>query len=466
MPWSDSIPPHGTVLAERFRLGVEIGRGGMGVVFESVDISDNTPVAVKFLCDEDSNSRARFEREIKSLQAIDHPHVIKILFADLDFEVPYFVMPRMRGSLENIIPNIYNDISKVLALFQKICDSVEAIHSKEKIHRDIKPSNFLMDDDFNVYISDFGLIRALTSQDTTLTGSREMIGTMIYCSPEQLADPHNVDKRTDIFSLGKTLQEMLTNKDPILLSGTLTDPLLISIIEKATKDQRDRRYPSVSSLKDAVMSYVNIQSEKFEPEIIAFEYIENLNKMIKDTNKYDPSLLEKALLTIASMADQDKIIEAINKLDRRLLSVSAQYKPELLYRLIESKYLTSIEERIGRYHFSMAEDVASSMAAIFQYSRDLDLKVVAIEVALVAASALHRFAAMDTVKGMIIEAGKDPVLDAKTAQMLAGKIAHFHSMSQRLDEGELGQAIKQEKRKADIYDPYPPSATDGDDLLF
>src|SRR5690606_33990104 len=156
------------------------------------------------------DTRTRFVREAQTAAALNHPNVITIFEID-EHENRYFIaMEYVEGtSLRDLIKNAPLEPTQIFDLVQQICAGLAAAHERDIIHRDIKPANILVTAKGRVKILDFGLARYQTVSGLTSTGVR--LGTITYMSPEQ-AQGYEVDNRSDIFSLGVLIFEMLTGK--------------------------------------------------------------------------------------------------------------------------------------------------------------------------------------------------------------------------------------------------------------
>jgi hypothetical protein len=206
----------GTVFARRFEIIEEIGRGGMGTVYRAFDNKIREVVALKLLKPEiasDPEIIERFRNEIKLARKVSHRHVCRMYDLDEEGLSVYISMEYVQGEdLKSFIRRSgHLNEAKALLLARQIADGLAEAHRLGVIHRDLKPQNIMIDRDGNAKIMDFGIARSLHARGMTATGI--VIGTPEYMSPEQ-AEAKDVDKRTDIYSLGAILYEMVTGRVP------------------------------------------------------------------------------------------------------------------------------------------------------------------------------------------------------------------------------------------------------------
>ena len=211
----------GTLLGP-YEILAPIGEGGMGDVYKARDTRLNRIVALKTSKTEFSE---RFEREARAVAALNHSHISQLY----DVGPNYLVMEYIEGApLKGPLP-----LDQALKYAAQICDALDAAHKKGITHRDLKPANILVTKT-GIKLLDFGIAKmspstVTGSEDATvrmaLTGNNEMVGTLYYMSPEQLQAQGNgqpVDARSDIFSFGIVLYEMLTGKRPFVGSSPAT----------------------------------------------------------------------------------------------------------------------------------------------------------------------------------------------------------------------------------------------------
>ncbi len=208
-------PKEGTFFANKYRILGEIGRGGMGVVLKAEDTKLKRFVALKFLPAELMHSpeaRERFIREAQAAAALDHPNICTIYEVEEQEGQVYIAMAYVEGkSLKERIAKQPLKIDEALRVARQVAEGLAEAHNKEIIHRDIKPANIMLTDKGQVKIMDFGLAKLESARDITKTPA--VMGTVAYMSPEQ-AMGKKVDFRTDIWSFGCLLYEILAGQHP------------------------------------------------------------------------------------------------------------------------------------------------------------------------------------------------------------------------------------------------------------
>ncbi|MCP5095616.1 MAG: protein kinase [Chloroflexi bacterium] len=201
----------------RYHIKSELGRGGMSTVYLAHDPHFERDVAVKLLPLEllhQSTFRRRFEREAKVVAALDHPAIVPVYDFGEEAGQPFLVMRSMTGgSLSDRLKQGALTIKEASAIISRLAPALDEVHAHAVIHRDLKPSNILFDQRNDPYISDFGTAKLIQAQ-TKLTDTGGAVGTPAYMSPEQIQGDEEIDGRSDIYSLGIILFEMLTGQHP------------------------------------------------------------------------------------------------------------------------------------------------------------------------------------------------------------------------------------------------------------
>lgn len=229
---ADPVERLGQLFSGRYRVDALIGAGGMGQVFRARDTKEHRDLALKVLHparDEDPDRIERFKREIGILSRIKHPAVPSIVDFGLQEGELFFVSELVDGT------DLKAEIKRrgpwppaeAAALAGSVAEAMAVAHSLGVVHRDVKPSNIMLARDGAVKLLDFGLARGVGIDMTTLTRTGMIVGTPGYMSPEQF-DAHGVDERSDVYSLGVVLFEMLTGKLPF----TGQTPVAVAIKHK------------------------------------------------------------------------------------------------------------------------------------------------------------------------------------------------------------------------------------------
>src|SRR5580658_6773251 len=271
----------------RYRILRLLGEGGMGVVYEAEQEQPRRKVALKVVKSGlgDPKLIRRFEQEALALGRLQHPGIAQIYeagTADNGFgPQPYFAMEFIRGQplLEYAAAHKLNTRQR-LELMAKICEAVHHAHQRGIIHRDLKPGNILVDETGQPKILDFGVARATDSDAhvTRQTDLGQLVGTLAYMSPEQvLADPLELDTRSDVYALGVILYELLAGHLPYKISPKLHEALqtireeeptslstlssayrgdIETIVAKALEKDKTRRYPSAAELAADIRRYL------------------------------------------------------------------------------------------------------------------------------------------------------------------------------------------------------------------
>jgi tetratricopeptide (TPR) repeat protein len=269
--------------------------GGQGEVFSAVQQSTGQRVAIKVLRQDSlstGSGRRRFEREIEAIVGLRHPNIVRVFDSGVTpDERPYYVMEYIDGvPLDEYISSRPGSARQMLRLFVSICDAVAHAHQRGVVHRDLKPANIVIDDDGAPRVVDFGVAKLFASEaiasSTQLTAPDGFVGTLAYAAPEQIGgDGSDADTRSDVYALGMVLFFLLTGAYPYETADTPAEVIraiteqtpeppsrrcrdggggdlpigdeIDTIVLKALAKDPERRYQSVTALRDDCQRYLD-----------------------------------------------------------------------------------------------------------------------------------------------------------------------------------------------------------------
>src|SRR3954468_18248806 len=274
----------GTVLSGRYRLEAKLGSGGMSTVYLARDQTLDRQVAVKVMhreMSEQADQLERFRQEARSVAKLSHPNVVSVIDAGEDGGHPYIVFEYVEGeTLKQRISRIGAlDVQEAIAYAIEIARGLSIAHGRNLVHRDIKPQNVLIDDEGRAKLTDFGISRQLEQDGMTATG--RVLGTTAYVAPGK-AMGHGADPRSDIYSLGVVLYEMLVGQVPFHadsqvgvamkhVNEELPDvqqrrPELSAaaamVVERATAKDPAQRYQEVGDLIDDLSTALEVEAAR------------------------------------------------------------------------------------------------------------------------------------------------------------------------------------------------------------
>jgi serine/threonine-protein kinase len=324
-----------------YKIIEKLGEGGMGVVYKAEDTNLGRKVALKFLPPDltrDSEAKTRFTQEAKAASALDHPNVCTIYEVGETGEGQLFMaMACYEGEiLKERIGRDPLKLDEAIDIVQQIGQGLAKAHAKEIVHRDIKPANILVTDDGLIKILDFGL--AKLAGQTRLTRTGTIMGTVAYMSPEQ-ARSGEVDQRTDVWSLGAVLYEMVTGELPFrgeheqaTIYSILNDepkPLtdfhegvqkeVAQVVKRALAKSPDDRYPTMSDM----LADLHSCQEKAEAKMIAEGEDHSRETRRKKTLLYSSIAAVVVLLVVVGLfllPERDEGIDSIAVLPLENLS--------------------------------------------------------------------------------------------------------------------------------------------------
>jgi serine/threonine protein kinase len=300
-----------------------IGRGGMGTVYKCWQKSLNRFVALKLISPKnglDELLNKRLEREAKVLAQLDHTNIVRVHELRRKHGYRYFLMDYVEG--QNLRQRLKQSPLKPLQIVQmalQVCDALEHAHGRGVVHRDIKPENILIDASRRVKLADFGLALVAESpaQKPRLTLVGQLLGTPDYMSPEQREPPHQVDHRSDIYSLGVVLYEALTGEKPLGVFAPPSqkagvDARYDTLVLKALANNPADRYQDVSELRLELAAIVEGRAASKPPGLPADEQgrlnrrLETCRQQLRQ-NPRDVDALKGLRDTLAQLGKTDPI---------------------------------------------------------------------------------------------------------------------------------------------------------------
>ncbi len=251
-----------------------LGRGGWGVVFRALDLRLDRVVALKLLTPAGvyhPEVRERFTREARALARLDHPNVVPVYDTGDAAGLPYFTMKFIPGgTLAAAATRIGGDIRQAVRLVARVAEAVQYLHDHGIVHRDLKPANILLGPDDEPLVADFGMVKWL-GDDKELTTPGAVVGTRLYMAPEQAAgDTDSTGPRSDVWSLGVILYELLAGRrpfdhrdavelerlvrheSPVPLTELRPDvpPALVDVVSRCLAKAPGKRYPTAAAIAD------------------------------------------------------------------------------------------------------------------------------------------------------------------------------------------------------------------------
>ncbi|MFZ4813108.1 MAG: protein kinase domain-containing protein [Phototrophicaceae bacterium] len=271
------------------RLGVYeivelIGKGGMATVYRAFQPNVGRYVAVKVIHASiagDDVSLERFQREARLVARLEHPHILPLYDFDGIHEPPYIVMRYLEsGTLGDVLERGRLPLGEVVYMMNQICSALDYAHRNGVVHRDIKPNNIMVDSDGNAFVTDFGIAR-IADRSGGLTQTGFAVGTPAYMSPEQALGESDVDSRSDVYSLGVMLYEIVIGQMPYNAETPMAllmrhiqhpvpdpraivediQPAIADVLMRALAKDRNERFQSATELSDAFANAVRQAGE-------------------------------------------------------------------------------------------------------------------------------------------------------------------------------------------------------------
>lgn len=385
----------------------QIGKeSGFGQVFECEDEYGNK-YALKVLKNNSEFGIQRFEREVRLLSRLNHPNIVKIIASNLVADQKFYVMTLYQCSLTSVIPHLVNDYSRQLLIINSILSGIQYLHSEGVIHRDLKPDNILCNSDTDIVITDFGLGIQINSDSSTMTKTT-VFGTYRYCSPEQWNNSHEVDYRTDIYSMGKIIEDIVTNFG----ANRNINSSIRMIIDKCTMQNREDRFSSIAELQN---------------------FINNVYSLLMGED--DLQQLDDALLRLSShQVSNDELIDLVLKLqensDKEKTETFFSNISDSAYQFLERTNLVLMQGLVKSvcnywdqegWPFSYIDLIADCGSKIFRLSNNVDIKADVLYLIMDLSIYYNRWYAMGVVRNLFNEVWTDLALQTSLAMKLNEK---------------------------------------------
>ncbi len=313
-----------------------LGRGGMGVVYRAIDKHLGREVAIKTLTQGvsgDSEMLTRFYEEGRKTGRLKHPHIVTVYDLGEDNGIPYIVMERVEGDPLDKVIRSETPLSMIdrLRITEEVCSALGYAHANNVIHRDVKPANIFVQPDGKAKLLDFGIARLeKRSQELSLTRAGHIIGTIPYMAPERLKDKF-VDGRSDIFSVGVVLHQLVTGQLPfsgedyVLMQKIMNEPHpplsslcpnlpagLEAIVDRALAKDADHRYQTAEEMAADLNSLI----EEMRREQV-FELLPEARRLVESQELTRARVVVQQVLKVNSKHSEAR--ELLSEIQRQLL---------------------------------------------------------------------------------------------------------------------------------------------------
>jgi serine/threonine protein kinase len=315
-------------VVDNYKIIEVIGRGGMGVVFKALDLNLEKTVALKMIdpfLSRDENFLKRFKTEAKALAKLDNHNIVNV-YALRETELGLFmVMEYVQAKTisEWLREKGRFSIKETIEISKQILNAIGHAHKIGVIHRDIKPNNILLGENGEVKVMDFGLAKVVQEHGSQNTVTQAAAGTLYYMSPEQIKGLKNVDNRSDIYSIGMTIYEMLAGKTPFeksesefaiqkqIVDGKVPSPLkynpvipkdLVKFILKAIDKEPDKRFKDISEMQGVLSDIMHQETDDVTKVISKYGKTKITdNKNISNGKRNKKFLVATSIIILAAL---------------------------------------------------------------------------------------------------------------------------------------------------------------------
>lgn len=391
------------VIDGRYKIDKICGiQGGMGKLFFVTDLKNEFiyPIVLKVCINSNEEYLNRFRREIRLLDKFrNSPYVIQALDKNPDhsisgIHVPYFVMKYYSdGDLTGLILRLNNDHALQENIFNQMINCIVELHKQNIFHRDIKPQNFLIDDNSNIIVSDFGL-GVEPNSITHFTASDMYGGSIGYMPPEFYNGGFkNADAISDIYMLGKTFYALLSNNliPMYLQSNNSISPAIYSVIERSCHLNRNERHQSLMQLQQDLTRAFDVVLNRGQTIVSLLNNINSGNYRTDDVIGF--------IQHLSALNDDDKT-NIISDLNSNIFNIVTKHEMSNFLPQFMDSYASMVKN--GNYEWFYAEIITKNMKIIFDNSKvSPKMRAKALELAIIASDLMNRYAAMDICQEMI-----------------------------------------------------------------
>lgn len=307
--------------------------------------------------------KSRFRQEIRIQSSLDHPNIVKVLLAASRADPPYYYMPIADGNLFDDIKGIMQDPGKLIAIADQLLSALEYAHERRVLHRDLKPHNVLRFGDL-YKISDFGLGKAINVEASYTTTTSDAWGTYWYAPPEQDRGLSECDERSDIYSFGKLLLHCLTAERPNEVPDTI-DTKWAYIIRRCIRDDADKRWPSIATLKSRFDLIFEIdEADVVDPEDI----LGMLKEMALGSSSPDEAAIAEFAKKASCLLDDEILLrKVVDAMPRKVIAGLANYDQDFVNSMVKV-----YDESLGEYlDFDYCDIVANRYAAFHEFCNNI-----------------------------------------------------------------------------------------------
>ena len=418
---------NGTTVDERFKIeGLCSDTGGMGQILFVKDLrQEQTDRLVLKYCKEDNpNLIDRFRREIRLMQNFhDNSKIVDVLYANTKTTPPYFIMPYYKnGDLSKIVSNLKDNYELQESILCSMIDCIQVLHDEGVFHRDIKPQNFLLNDDNEIEVSDFGLGVEINS-NTRNTTTRTALGTEGYYPPEFMDGGFKyADARGDIYMLGKSFYYLLTSKDPTHIDSSLINSSLFHIISKACSIKKENRYKDLNDLKQDIALAYNVILNR-----VKNNYIDAKNLLEHIQGTHNEKELNKFFKIFYFLKDNEK------------MSLCKELNPYFFFALIELDdsinlidFLKIYQIMIDKfdYDYDFVDTIGNNLKIILDANDSSnESKALSLDILINVSQLMNRWDSQEICKNFIISIKDDELGESISPIILKNKTSFVSNIN-------------------------------------